>query len=189
MLFVMQGISKKLLKIFNNGNQNKNESILYRIVDSYNHNGEEGFKVQRINTKAVFPILLQEIVLDLDILYGLHPIQSCFVGIEYSKTSLTTRNFNFLAQSTKKIMKNLYAVNRYGNNKLLYQDREGNLGFKSKDKDDVLMDPRDIVLSQSLIEEFDADQAFCIGILAGIRFVKFSTQDRKRIPQLKLVSG
>ena len=34
------------------------------------------------------------------------------------------------------------------------------------------MDPRDIALSQSLIEEFDAAQAFCIGILAGFKFVK-----------------
>ena len=31
------------------------------------------------------------------------------------------------------------------------------------------MDPRDMVLSEALIEEFDAAQAFHIGLLAGLK--------------------
>ena len=61
----------------------------------------------------------------MDILYGLHPIQSCFVGIEYSKTILTAKNYNPQCQQEQKNMIRQYPGWRYGNNNLLYQDRNG----------------------------------------------------------------
>lgn len=83
---------------------------------------------------------------------------------------------------------------RYGSYNLLYKDRRGFLGFECKDNDQqFLMDPRDIALSRELIEEFDAAQAFYIGVWAGLKFVNpVDVQEhhkRRKVSHLQLVKG
>ena len=59
---------------------------------------------------------------------------------------------------------------RYGIYQVLYEDREKNVNFINMlTKESFLMDPRDIALSQDLIQEFDAVQAFYIGFIAGLK--------------------
>jgi len=67
---------KKMVASFMSRTTNKvdlNDFILYKIVDSHTKGQVEYFKMQCINTKAVFDALIQDIVFDEDILYGLHP--------------------------------------------------------------------------------------------------------------------
>lgn len=166
-----------------------NDFILYKIVDSYSKGQVEYFKMQCINTKAIFDAIIQDIIFDEDILYGLHPIQGCYIGIEYEKT------IKFKSSNTEVKPRSLfskYSASRYGNNHLLYQNRNGLLGFESKiTGEQFLMDPRDIALSKSLIEEFDTVQAFCIGVLAGLKFANPKTEEstlsQTKTPYLRLV--
>lgn len=161
---------KNILENFFTCQNTKNVFILYKIVDSEYVNQTEYYKIQCINTKAIIQLTVEEIAFDLTILHGLHPVQGCFVGIEYSKIIKNVDN-----NKTKKYIKshnllNRCSVKRYGNNNLEYQDRSGRLGFRHCITNEAfLMDPRDIALSRDLIEEFDVAQAFCIGVLAGFK--------------------
>lgn len=82
-----------------------------------------------------------------------------------------------------------YFESRYGKHNLLYQARDGRLGFESKvDGRQFIMEPQEIALTKEIIEEFDVIQAFYIGILAGLKFLKKgknSEPDQK--PSLRLV--
>lgn len=147
-----------------------NEFILYKIVDSYLKDAVEHYKIQCINTKAVFDMTLRDIVFDVDILYGLHPAQGCYVGIEYAKV-IKAGTQNSKPQNQPGNIFNKYAACRYGSNNLLYQNRQGFLGFEcQQSKEQFVMDPREIVLAKEIIEAFDTVQAFCIGVLAGLKF-------------------
>lgn len=159
-----------ILNIFGGSVASQNRFILYKIVDSYLKSGVEYFKMQCINTKAVFDVLLQDIVSDADLLYGLHPIQGCYVGIEYAKVFKTEAS-GTKSQTRSSMIFSRYSSNRYGNKQLVYQKRDGLLGFECKiSGEQSIMDPRDIALTKELIGEFDAVQAFCIGVLAGLKF-------------------
>jgi len=148
--------------------KNKNPYVLYKIVDSYNSAKEEFYKIQCINTKGILAISIQDLVFDISILHGLHPVQGCFIGIEYAKISRMINNG--LQRKTKELLLTPSQC-RYGTFNLLYQNREGFLGFENMtNNEQLLMDPRDIALSKELIEEFDVTQAFCIGIHAGLKF-------------------
>lgn len=150
----------------------KNDFIMYKIVDFYKFKNNEYYKVQCINTKGILQLPIEDIVFDLDILHGLHPIQGCFIGIEYAKVIKMTIAEGVKSHVKSQNMLNKYSMNRYGNNNLMYQDRNGLLGFEcSSTGEEFLMDPRDIALSREFIEEFDVAQAFCIGVLAGLKFV------------------
>lgn len=132
--------------------------------------------MQCFNTKAIFYAKISDIVFDTDILHSLHPTQACFIGIEYSKVA---KNESNPTRALEKI-KNSVAY-RYGNYKLCYQDQYGNLNFlNTKTNEEFIMDPRDIALSQDLIQEFDAIQAFCIGVYAGIKMNKFSKKSNTK---------
>jgi len=65
------------------------------------------------------------------------------------------------------------------------------LNTAGKTSEQFLMDPRDIALSRSLIEEFDAVQAFCIGVLAGLKFANPKIEENAlsitKAPHLRLV--
>lgn len=166
-----------------------NEFILYKIVDAYPKEGVEYYKIQCINTKAVFDMTLQEIVFDLDILYGLHPIQGCYIGIEYA-----TNMKKLGVHERPKAIFGKYSACRYGTNNLLYQNRNGLLGFECKlTGEQFALDPRDIALSKESIEAFDAVQAFCIGVLAGIKFLnakdKSTAPMKTQAPHLRLIKN
>lgn len=169
-------IKKTFLHLLGNSpkktQMNKNSFILYKIVDFYKVKNNEYYRVQCINTKGMLQLTIEEIVFDFDVLHGLHPIQGCFIGIEYAKAIKATTGEVANNHTKSQNMLNKYSMSRYGNNSLMYQDRNGLLGFECSSKGEAfLMDPRDIALSRELIEEFDAAQAFCIGVFAGLKFV------------------
>ena len=191
-MYVLQPLARNLFGLFKRKTtSSKNDYILYKIVDSFNKNNIEEYKLQCINTNTIFSISLLEMVFDIDILYGLHPVQSCFVGIEYAKSIPMTKYSTLMPQNQKTNALNPYTDYRYGNNNLLYQDRCGHLCFEQRDSSSqLLMDPRDIATTQSLIEEFDAAQAFFIGVFAGNKFAKvpvITNSDHKNNSHLKLV--
>lgn len=194
---LIQPVKKTFLHLFGKPLQktqtDKNEFVMYKIVDFYKVKNNEYYSVQCINTKGILPLPIEEIVFDLDILHGFHPIQGCFIGIEYAKVIKMTIAEGAKSHVKSQNMLNKYSMNRYGNNNLMYQDRNGLLGFECLSTgEEFLMDPRDIALSREFIEEFDAAQAFCIGVLAGLKFVnpasKHQNSDKtKKIGTLRLV--
>lgn len=153
--------------------------IFYKIVD---HSDETSlYKLQCINTFSLFDSSLGEIVFDLDILHGLHPIQACYIAIEFSRKSHSEE----LKISSKKNTN----ISRYGKYQLYSEDRIGNIHFFDKfSKQELVMDPRDIALTEELIEEFDASEAFYIGFRAGRKLGVKIAQVRKA-PYLRLVKN
>lgn len=162
----------KILSRYNDNDQPANMAprssyIFYKIVDISKDSNT--FALQCINTNAIFHAKLQEIIYDDSILHGLHPIQACYIGIEYAKHLKSDPNPTIVKNiHSKKLPKQ--AICRYGDYKLLYQNRKGNICFINiLSQNEIIMDPRDIALSEELIQEFDAAQAFYIGLLAGLK--------------------
>lgn len=161
----------------------KTHFIFYKIVDSLNE-GEE-FVIQCINTNGIFNATIMDIIFDIDILHGLHPIQACYIGIEYSKF-LKKGMAPFKFQDNQRKLKK-YSVFRYGTYQLSYQDRKGNICFANYYTGEVfIMDPRDIAFSESLIKEFDAAQAFHIGLFAGVKLNHVGSR-ADHIPNIRLL--
>lgn len=158
--------------------------VFYKIVDSAEEEYE--YLLQCINTKAIFRAKMGDVISDIDLLHGLHPVQSCYVGIEYAKY-LKSAHCQQPIQSRKKTAP--YLSNRYGNCQLLYEQRKGNIGFYDQRTDRTyLMDSRDVALSQELIQEFDAAQAFYIGVSAGMKLHNSAHRSLPPTrPQLRLV--
>lgn len=175
----------------NKGNFNKDNRacyIIYKIVDRIPANNL--FVLQYINTKAIFYLHLSDIVFDSDILYSLHPIQACYIGIEYAKSIKTTP----VPQNKEAEQKlNKQSIYRYGKYTLLFQNREKKICFfDSLTNKELIMAPVDIAISQELIQEFDAAQAFHIGFLAGLEISNKHKKINKTSkthapPKLKLI--
>src|SRR5262249_14490375 len=106
---------------FKNQENNKSAYIFYKIVDFLEETKE--FALQCINTKAIFYEKILDIVLDTDILYSLHPIQACFVGIEYAIFQKNNPQTILKNAQLKKL--NKPCINRYGKYSLKYQERGG----------------------------------------------------------------
>ena len=167
------------------------EYIFYKIVDCI---GKTEYLLQCINTKATFQSSLTEIVFDMGILQSLHPFQSCYVGIEYAKL-LTQSSLLTEKKIPQRLTKTKYPSSRYGQYFIGYQNRKGEICFINKNtKEEVLMDPRDIALSEELIQEFDAVHSFYIGLLAGLKLhnpIKKKSEKAisHRHPNLRLVKS
>ncbi|QRN02970.1 hypothetical protein GH742_03310 [Legionella sp. MW5194] len=156
--------------------------ILYKIVDFYPYHDQGYYKVQYINSKAVIDLTINDIVFDLDILHGLHPVQSCYIGIEYSKT--VKSNSTEIRQLKQENTFGAYSVSRYGSYNLLFQTRDGLIGIEHwPTQKQSIMHPQEVALSRELIKEFDAAQAFYIGLLAGL---KMSTAPLNPMPPAKI---
>ena|SRR3990167_7437038 len=183
-------ICSYMSKPFKKSKIDKEFFILYKIVDSYSTEFEEHYRVQCINTKVILELTVEDLVFDLDILYGLHPVQACFIGIEYAKL-WKTRMLDPENHGKPLNPMGRYAGYRYGSLNLLYQNRNGLLGFVCLNSgEEFLMDPRDIALSRELIEEFDVAHAFCIGVMAGNKMINPVVQSRHVVrPSLRLVKG
>ena len=155
--------SRSLKKI----NSDDSQFILYRIVDSYTIDDQENYKVQCAFTKAILDLKIDEIVFDLDILHGLHPIQSCFVGMEHAKIL----NQKSHAQQQKNVTSS-YKIGRYHTYCLVAQNRNGALTIEHRNsKEQFVYDALDIALSRELIGEFNAADAFQVGVLAGLQYI------------------
>lgn len=160
-----------LLNQFKRKENNRNDYIVHTITNIYKAEGVDHYKLQNLATRIIKNLTLQEIVSNPEILNGLHPMQGCLIGIEYAKI-LRIGGMN-QGMNEKRHEKFTSPVHRYGNNKVLYQDRKGLVGFECREnKQQFLMDPREIALSRKLIEEFDVSQSFYIGLWAGIKLLK-----------------
>lgn len=177
-------LAEKIYNIINTikfGKDKKSNFIFYKIVDFDSHSLL--YTLQCINTKTTFLIQLVEIIFDVDILFSLHPVQACFVGIEYAKYE-KRHNINTF-RHLKKLEQ--YSICRYGSYRISYQNRNGEICFVHIGSNkNLILDPRDIALSEDLIIEFDAAQAFYIGISAGLKMNILKKQVKKP-PFLRLV--
>jgi hypothetical protein len=187
-------LTKVFLNLLSKSNKDKRASyIFYKIVDFINDKKEYTF--QCINTHAIFHAKIIDIVFDIDLLYALHPIQACFVGIEYAKHFKEINSLPELQQDVQKQKLNKYSTHRYGKYSLCYQERKGDVCFtETRTGKKFFMDPRDIALSEELIREFDAAQAFYIGLFAGLKLnnpVKHygGCENYSNRPNLKLIKG
>ena len=137
---------------------------------------DDFYVLQCVDKNIIFRANLLEIVFNIRILYSLHPIQSAYIGIEYAK-HIKQHEIGMDAHRESGIE----LLSRYGFYALNYQNRKGNICFTDiKEQKTIIMDPRDIILSEKLISGFDASQAFFIGLSAGRKL------DRSQ-PYLKLV--
>lgn len=171
--------------------ETKENYIYYKIVNF--NKADNLYVMQCINSSSTFFSNIQEIVFDTDILHGLHPAQACYIGIEYAKqikTTNTPTEVNHIHQQKQ----NKYSFHRYGLYFLSYQDRKGNICFlNSKTGESFLMDPRDIALSEELINEFDAAQAFYIGFVTGLKMDTVAIKNNQKslskyiAPKLKIL--
>ena len=163
--------------------------IFYKIVNSYvNEHDETYYQLHCINTKAVFDVSIKDMIFDSSILCGLHPIQACYIGIEYAKE--LKKNIHTETPDDRKPSLKQTATCRYGKYNLLFQDRKGNLGFIERNTSKAyVMDPRDVALSKELIEEFDSAQAFYIGLTSGLKLSAPMVKQRNpiKIRHLQLV--
>jgi len=178
------GIFSKLKREKNLTHHNKFDYIFYKIVDLDDH--QKKYLLRCINTSATFYATLEEIVFDIDILYGLHPIQACYIGLEYAR--IAKKPIHDVKKDKKLYEKlNRYPTYRYGNYRLCYQDRESRVVFvDTRNDQEFMMTPEKIALSKEWIEEFDATQAFHIGLLAGFEMHKRKNAQR---PHLRLVKN
>jgi hypothetical protein len=151
--------------------------VFYRLVSYSVKNREATYKIQCINTNRIFYASLQELIFDESILGGLHPLQACYIGLKHAKQLAELKSYNHSGHAN--------CSNRYGAYSLVFQDRFGNAGFlDTVSRKQFLMAPSEIVLSESLISNFDAAQAFQIGVLAGLKNGK---NQQRHQPALKLI--
>ena len=166
----------------------KSDYILYKIVDIENN---DCVTIQCINTSGIFYSKIVDVVCDTDILYGLHPIQSCFIGIQYINI-IRGYNDNISQKNYQANQQDHILNRRYGRYQINSQDMSGNIGFVDiLSKQYFVMDIDSIVQSNSLIEEFDSSQSFYIGCSYGAHIQKSihtkSNYKKIRKPDLRLV--
>jgi hypothetical protein len=104
--------------------------------------------------------------------HSLHPTQACYMGIEYAKYLNKSKHKEFLRiQRSSDFYR--HTTPRYGKYKIHAQDRNGNLCvINQENTEEFIMEPSKIALSSGLIGEFDAYQAFYVGILCGLKISK-----------------
>jgi hypothetical protein len=176
------GLFSKILshctgKIVTNNEDHKTNYIFYKIVGA----SEKGvsYTLQCINTNAIFSAHIMDIVMDPTLLYALHPVQACYVGMKYADFLRNTEGS--LSPHDKNKNKHQWVPSRYGQYYLTHQDRKGNIGFLNKETGEAsLMPPRQIALSEVLINEFDAAQAFYIGLNAAFKTTLEKSLSNKR---------
>ena len=59
-----------------NKSSHRRDYIYYKVVDFSEE--DHKYQIRCINTKAVVALTLLEVIADVDILFGLHPVQACF---------------------------------------------------------------------------------------------------------------
>lgn len=151
--------------------------IFYKLIDSKYIDDKVYYQIQCTNKKAFFFANLEEIVEDTSLLYHFHPSQACYLGLQFS-------NQQYPHYSKKEAFR---LLSRYGRYKLKYQTRDGGFCFTHRvTQADCLMDSRNLALSDELIKEFDASQAFYIGWSAGIKIRKDTPAKPKKL-HLKIV--
>lgn len=158
----------KKIYFFLKGNYTSFDNVLskyvsYKIVDF--RKGK--YIVQCVNTKSTFQTSISDIIFDLDILYSLHPLQSCYIGIEFA-FYLKKNNLD-VSKYQKRIKK---AHHDYGIYRIKYQDRKGDYCYVDLlSYEENVEDPREIAFSEIKISKFSAEEAFYIGLNAGLKII------------------
>lgn len=150
--------------------------VFYKIVDT---DCECGYILQCINTKSHFNVSISDLVFDLDLLYRLHPVQACYIGLQYAF-------YIKKHEQTSKITtykKNNSSVFEYGVLKIQYQIRNGDICYiNTTTLDEFIMSPREIAYEENLIDKFHAEHAFYIGFQAGLEINKMEEQPNLEKP-------
>ena len=144
-------------------NQHRNK-VIYKII---NEGKNRDYILQCVNSKIVFEASILEIIFDTDILHGLHPLQSCFIGIEYAfyiKSLNKTKEIN----QGKIDMLSTHKITSFNKLKLKYINRKGFICYvNSTTNEEEISDPKEIVFIDSIIKEFHPSESFYIGFCAG----------------------
>lgn len=132
----------------------------YKIIDEID---EHNFKIQCKNSKTLFDASIYEIVFT-DILHNMDPVQACFIGARYSKVikcKTEPMNFNFPNENRTENLANCF---------IKYQDRKGLICyFDFNTNKEHFCDPLTLASDDKLIANFSPEQAFYIGIFAGLK--------------------
>ncbi len=157
-------LAKFINKFYTSEKHKISKYVFYKIID-INSNKSNVYIIQCINSKSIFESHINEIVYDFDLLHSLHPLQACFIGIEYrkfiSQEAIFKNNINisFINQNVSQT---------YGTFKIKSQDRKNNLCFIDIiTLEEISMKPKEIAFSDRLLSKFHAADAFFIGICAG----------------------
>jgi transcriptional regulator with XRE-family HTH domain len=146
--------------------ETSSQYVFYKII-GLSESIHDEYLIQCINTKTMFEANISKIVMDAKILFGLHPLQSCIIGVEYAKY-IKNNTINPSARIIKNMAVNEQEEYEYGLLKILYQDRKGNICFiNSSTSEQHIMSPKDIVLSDNIIGQFNSEQAFFLGMSFG----------------------
>lgn len=151
--------------------QHDQDVLLFKII---NVNKRSIYTLKCVNTNSIFQADIAKITSDLDILYGLHPLQACFIGIEYAKyikQNITDEKFSF-----NKVRPMNTDHSKW---KIQYQNREGDICYTDTcSNKQFSMCPKKIVASEKIIRDFDPAQAFYIGICAGFKINNYHTLNK-----------
>jgi hypothetical protein len=118
------------------------------------------FIVRCLQSKTVFCRTLPELALDLTLIYQLSPTQSCSLGLECGEylNDITPTN----PSDATEISPGIFVIQ--------YQDREGNICYLNRITQQIsTMKPEKLAFSSRLITQFNAAQAFYIGLSVGIK--------------------
>lgn len=157
------GIFKRIYEFFFVAKEcNKKEFLLNFRIDQC----ENGIvKFQMINTRQIFTVKLHEVIENIDYILGLHPSESCFLGVEFQNANFELSNQHF--ERIDYISK-LY---RYGSLKYLSMNPDisgQKVRYKSLEENKIFFKcPIKLAKDQNLIDKFDPAQAFIIGIEAA----------------------
>ena len=155
------------------GNQKKSKYILYKIVGMVE---QHVFTLQCSYSKSTFQANISEIIHKEELLHSLHPLQACFIGIEYAM------HIKHIVINGNEVIRSSNCDYPYGKYFIKQQDRDGNIYFFNKyTNEDIIMKPIDIVFSEKIISNFHAEQAFHIGFQAGLYLYK----NQKKVTYLK----
>ena len=182
-------LSKVMFYIGTKKNQQK-DNVIYKIIDE---GQEDSYMLQCINSKTVFEANILEIVFDTDILHGLHPLQSCFVGIEYA----------LYVKLTGKIQKNnalhmdmlgVDKITSFSRFKLKYINRKGFICYTdTTTNEEEIIDPKEAVFIDYIIKGFHPGESFYIGYCAGKKMkfennVVYLHKDKNNIKKINHVN-
>lgn len=153
--------------------------VFYKIID-YDENLYQCF-LQCINTSQMFRASLVDIINDFDILYGLHPIQACFVGMEYAKYLRKKQNLSENKKISPKVSQ--CGQSRYGRYSILYYKKNGYFVLLCKESGRELTESAyNLAFSKEWMQDFDANEAFYIGQEA-YKILMNSTHSNDNRPQ------
>lgn len=162
--------------------------ILYRLssIDI-----EKQTAVLHVISKNIFiKLSFSEIISDPEVIEGFSCKEACWMGAYYGQALRTAVDGKTHLRSIKK--PTYLLKHQYGQYKIICENRDGTVGcLHIKTRKELTIHPLSIAQDDLFIEQFDANQACYIGILAGIAMKKkrnTSSENKKTAaPYLRVV--